>query len=186
MPPPRPQVQAAHLHTAAIHLLSSRRRGGPSSCRSRSPYRPCTAPGHSRCPVPPSPTAPKVASWKHRPLSLLQSAVFPLPCIHRPGPQTLACDLPAPQEAERAKELQEQEARTQAIIKSEAVAAKPKAGPSLTLVAQDAGQQRIAQLTQAFQAVTEATGACPCPACTRPSHQLGVVDDKAKSSAWCD
>ena len=65
------------------------------------------------------------------------------------------------QEAERAKELQEQEARTQAIIKSEAVAAKPKAGPSLTLVAQDAGQQRIAQLTQAFQAVKEATGLCP-------------------------
>ena len=113
--------------------------------------------------LPPLTKRYKLAAWKHRPLCRTQSAMFPLSCILHPRPQTLDCDPTALQEAERAKELQEQEARTQAIIKSEAVAAKPKAGPSLTLVAQDAGQQRIAQLTQAFQAVKEATGA-------RPSH----------------
>ena len=49
------------------------------------------------------------------------------------------------------------------MLNSEAVATKSKDAASRTLTAQDAGQQRIAQLSSAFQAVQDATGAqCTC------------------------
>ena len=67
------------------------------------------------------------------------------------------------QEAERARELQEQEARTQAVLNAEAVATKAKDAASRTMTAQDAGQQRIAQLIGAFTSIQGATGE-PLPA----------------------
>ena len=128
----------------------------------------------------PTAASPRHGSAPYRPDSGHRHA----PCwTSQPASPRQRC---GPQEAERAKELQEQEARTQAILHADAVAPKAKPGLSLTVVAQDAGQQRIAQLTAAFQAVKEATGAALCSSgawVTSLCAQRSVLGDESQLTA---